>query len=105
MGAVLTCLGLSASSIKKSRDKKRASQTSANNESESQPLPPQAASQGGAQSESVKDAQQGLTDEHLSTVPPVVEPGGESRIETEAAGTKEVQRDVATAAPLPVPTA
>jgi hypothetical protein len=104
MGAVLTCLGLSYSSIKKSHDKKNASPTSAN-ESEPQPLPSQAASQGGAQSQFVKDAQQGLTDEHLSTVRSRVEPGGESRTEIEAAGVKELQRDVATAAPLPVPTA
>ena len=100
MGAVLTCLGLSSSPIKKSRDKKKAPQTSANKESAPQPLPPQAASQGGTESQSVKDAQQGLQDEHLATVSPI-EPSGEHRTETEAAGITEVQKDVATAAPLP----
>lgn len=102
MGAVISCLGLSSSSAKKQHDNKQASQAHANGHSESQPLPPQAASsQGGAQAQSVHDAQQGLQDEHLSSVPPRVEPGGESRTETEAAGIQELQRDVATAAPLP----
>jgi hypothetical protein len=106
MGAVLACIGLSANSIKKLRDKKKASQSSYNHESESQPLPPQgASSQAGARdSQSARDAQRGSQDEHLAAVPPVLEPGGEHRIETEGAGTKEVQREVATAAPLPVPT-
>ena len=100
MGAVLTCLGLSSSSIKKSRDKKKASQASAINESAPQPLPSQAASQAGEESQSVKDAHQGLQHEHLATVSPI-EPSGEHRTETEAAGLSEVQKDVATAAPLP----
>ena len=95
MGAVLSCIGLSSHSIKKSRDKKKASRV---DEPQSQQLPPEVAA---AESQSVKDAQQGLQDEHLATISPIVEPGGE----TEAAGTKEVQREVATAAPLPVPTA
>jgi hypothetical protein len=104
MGAVLTCLGLSSSAIKKSRDKKKASQTGANHDgSAPQPLPPQAASsQAGAESQSVKDAQQALQDEHLATVSPIeVEASGELRTEGEAAGITEVQKDVATAAPLP----
>jgi hypothetical protein len=108
MGAVLTCLGLSSSAIKKSRDKKKASQTGATtNESAPQPLPPQAASsQAGAESQSVKDAQQALQDEHLATVSPLLPSSGEqeqehSRTETEAAGITEVQKEVATAAPLP----
>jgi hypothetical protein len=102
MGAVLACIGLASQHIKKSRDKKKASR--ANDESQTQQLPPQVASQGDAGSQSVKEAQQGLQDEHLATVSPIVEPGGESRIEAEAAGTKEAQREIATAAPLPVPT-
>jgi hypothetical protein len=53
------------------------------------------------ESQSLKDARKRLQDEYLAAVPPVVAPGGESRNETEGAGTKEVQRDVATAAPLP----
>jgi hypothetical protein len=104
MGAVLACIGLAANSIKKSRDK-QASQSGANYQSESQPLPSQAVSQGGQDSQSVRDAQLGLQDEHLASVSPVVEPVGESKTETEAPGTKEVQRDVATGAPVPVPTA
>jgi hypothetical protein len=100
MGAVLTCLGLSSSAIKKSRDKKKASQTGSNNGSAPQPLPPQAASQAGAESQSVKDAQQALEDEHLATISPI-EPTREHRAETDAAGITEVQKDVATAAPLP----
>jgi hypothetical protein len=100
MGAVLTCLGLSYSAVKKSRDKKKASQTGANNGSSPQPLPPQAASQAGAESQSVKDAQQALQDEHLATVSPI-EPSGEHRAEADATGITEVQKDVATAAPLP----
>jgi hypothetical protein len=105
MGAVLACIAYASNSIKNSRDKKKASQIRANYESESQPLPSQGASQGAQDSQSVRDAQRGLQDEHLASVPPVVEPGGESRTETEVAGTKEVQRDVATGAPVPVPTA
>jgi hypothetical protein len=103
MGAVLACIGLSANSIKKSRDKKKASQSSANHKAESQPLPSQGASSqaGVPESQSLKDARKRLQDEYLAAVPPVVAPGGESRNETEGAGTKEVQRDVATAAPLP----
>lgn len=105
MGAVLTCIGLSSSALKKSRDKKKASQAGANNnESAPQPLPPQAASsQAGAESQSVKDAQQALQDEHLATVSPI-SPSAEqehSRTDIEAAGITEVQKDVATAAPLP----
>ena len=103
MGAVLTCLGLSSSAIKKSRDKKKASQTGANNGSSPQPLPPQAASQAGAESQSVKDAQQALQDEHLATVSPIeVEASREQehRTEGEVAGIAEVQKEVATAGPL-----
>jgi hypothetical protein len=105
MGAVLACIGLAANSIKKSRDKKQASQSGANYQSESQPLPSQGVSQGGQDSQSVRDAQRGLQDEHLASVPPIVEPVGESKTEAEAAGTKEVQRNVATGAPVPVHTA
>jgi len=94
MGVVLGCIGLSFQHIKKSRHKKKASRA---DEPQSQQLPPEVAAQGAAESQSVKDAQQGLQDEHLATISPIVEPGGE----TEAAGTKEVQREVATAAPLP----
>jgi hypothetical protein len=114
MGAVVGCLGLSTHYLKKLREKKKgessktqetaatpgASQSRARVEA-SQPLSPFPASQGGAQSEPVKDAQQGLQDKYLATVPPTVEPGGEHRSATEAIGTKEVTRDVATAAPLP----
>ncbi|PMD23691.1 hypothetical protein NA56DRAFT_643773 [Hyaloscypha hepaticicola] len=105
MGAVLTCLGLSSSAIKKSRDKKNASQTDGANNNESapqQPLPSQAAS--GAESQSVKDARQALQDEHLATVSPIeVEASREQehRTEGEVAGIAEVQKEVATAGPLP----
>lgn len=108
MGAVLTCLGLSSSAIKKSRDKKNASQTDGANNNESapqQPLPSQAAS--GAESQSVKDARQALQDEHLATVSPIeVEASREQehRTEGEVAGIAEVQKEVATAGPLPTAT-
>jgi hypothetical protein len=107
MGAVVGCLGLSSHYIKKLREKKEggASKSRARVESVSPPLSPFAASQAGAQSPSVQDAQRGLQDEHLATVPPTVEPGGESRTETEAAGTLEVTRGAASTARVPTPTA
>jgi hypothetical protein len=107
MGAVVSCLGLSSHYIKKLREKKEggASKSRARVESVSPPLSPFAASQAGAQSPSVQDAQRGLQDERLATVPPTVEPGGESRTETEAAGTLEVTRGVASTARVPTPTA
>jgi hypothetical protein len=107
MGAVVGCLGLSSHYIKKLREKKEggASKNRARVESVSPPLSPFAASQAGAQSPSVKDAQRRLQDEHLATVPPTVEPGGESRTETEAAATLEVTRGVAATASVPAPTA
>ena len=94
MGAVFGCIALSFQSIKKSRDKKKAPHA---DEPQSQQLPPEVAV---AESQSVKDAQQGLQDEHSATISPI-EPSGKA----EGAGTKEVQREVATAASLPVPTA
>ena len=100
MGVIISAIAVATKSIKKTRDKKKAEKVrKAHGPQGSQRL-----SESQTQDPAVLDAQQGLTDEHLASVPPP-ELGIGPRAEFKGAGLTGVERDVALEAPAPLATA
>jgi hypothetical protein len=107
MGIVLGCLGIAGSFYKDKHDKKKA--TIIHDNYEPQPL---SQTQGQAQvrqDSAVQDATRTSQEEHLATTasPTNVEKleKGEDTLGPRTGGTREIQRDIAVEAPVPVPTA
>jgi hypothetical protein len=107
MGIVLGCLGIAGLFYKDKRDKKKATKIHENYEPQ-----PFSQTQGQVQvrqDSAVQDATRALQDEHLATAasPTNVErlATAEDTLGPRTGGTREIQRNIAVEAPVPVPTA